>query len=59
MIVKYDAKTDTLTLILRDAPVADSDEGKPGLILDYDVFRRSCLHRDTRCFKAGGGAALR
>jgi uncharacterized protein YuzE len=36
MKVNYDAKTDTLTLILRDADVAESDEAKPGVILDYD-----------------------
>jgi len=32
----YDARTDTLTLELRPGPVAESDEGKPGVILDYD-----------------------
>ena len=36
MKVNYDARTDTLTVILRDAPVAESDEDKPGIILDYD-----------------------
>ena len=36
MKVNYDARTDTLTVILRDAPVAESDEDKPGVILDYD-----------------------
>ena len=36
MRVNYDAKSDTLTLIFRDVPVAESDEEKPGLILDYD-----------------------
>ena len=39
MIVKatYDARTDTLSIILRaDAVVAESDEDKPGIILDYD-----------------------
>jgi YD repeat-containing protein len=36
MKVNYDAATDTLTVILRDAPVAESDEDKPGVILDYD-----------------------
>ena len=36
MRVNHDAKTDTLTVIFRDVPVAESDEEKPGLILDYD-----------------------
>ena len=34
--MSYDTATDTLTVILRDAPVAESDEDKPGVILDYD-----------------------
>ena len=33
----YDAHTDTLTLTLNNAPVAQSDEEKPGVILDYDA----------------------
>jgi YD repeat-containing protein len=36
MRVNYDAKTDTLTVIFREVPVAESDEDKPGVILDYD-----------------------
>jgi uncharacterized protein YuzE len=33
----YDARTDTLSIILKaDAVVAESDEDKPGIILDYD-----------------------
>jgi YD repeat-containing protein len=36
MKVNYDEATNTLTVILRDAPVAESDEDKPGVILDYD-----------------------
>lgn len=37
MKVAYDRRTDTLSVILRDdASVAESDEDKPGVILDYD-----------------------
>ena len=36
MKVTYDKAADMLTLLLRDAPVAESDEDKPGVILDYD-----------------------
>ena len=33
----YDAETDTLRIVLSAAPVAGSDEDKPGVILDYDA----------------------
>ncbi len=37
MKVTYDPKTDTLSVILKEnTPVAESDEDKPGVILDYD-----------------------
>lgn len=37
MKVTYDARTDTLTFLLReDASIVESDEDKPGVILDYD-----------------------
>ena len=39
MKATYDAKTDTLSIILNaDARVVESDEDKPGVILDYDAL---------------------
>ncbi|OGW96869.1 MAG: hypothetical protein A3G33_00355 [Omnitrophica bacterium RIFCSPLOWO2_12_FULL_44_17] len=38
MKVTYDIKTDTVNVIFRDnVSVAESDEGKPGVIIDYDA----------------------
>ncbi|MFZ0311417.1 MAG: DUF2283 domain-containing protein [Candidatus Korobacteraceae bacterium] len=37
MRANYDPRTDTLTFVLKDnVEIADSDEDKPGIILDYD-----------------------
>lgn len=36
MRITYDPNTDTLTVVLRDVPVAESDEDRPGVILDFD-----------------------
>lgn len=36
MKVVYDQKLDTLTIILAETLVVESDEDKPGVILDYD-----------------------
>jgi uncharacterized protein YuzE len=38
MKVSYDPKTDSMTVVLLEGvPVAESDEDKPGVILDYDA----------------------
>lgn len=36
MKVTYDPEVDVLRILLSDAPIAESDEDKPGVILDYD-----------------------
>lgn len=36
MKVIYDRETDTLTVIFTESLVVESDEDKPGVILDYD-----------------------
>jgi len=37
MRVKYDPEVDILRIILNDAPVKESDESRPGVILDFDA----------------------
>ncbi len=36
MKVKYDAEVDALVIRFSDAKIDESDEDKPGVILDYD-----------------------
>ncbi|HZY30382.1 MAG TPA: DUF2283 domain-containing protein [Candidatus Methylomirabilis sp.] len=36
MKVKYDQEVDVLTIEFSDAQVEESDQDKPGMILDYD-----------------------
>ena len=37
MKITYDQDTDTLTVIFANTPITESDEDKPGVILDYDA----------------------
>ena len=36
MKIVYDPEVDVLRILLSNAPVAESDEAKPGMIFDYD-----------------------
>jgi uncharacterized protein YuzE len=36
MKVTYDPDVDVLRILFRDVPIEESDEDKPGVILDYD-----------------------
>ena len=40
MKIIYDKQTDTLSVILRPGKVTESDEPRPGIILDYDKSGR-------------------
>ena len=52
MKVKYDPEVDVLRIILNDSPIEESDESKPGVILDYDkggnVVSLEVLNASTR-----------
>jgi uncharacterized protein YuzE len=36
MKVTYDPQVDVLRILFRNAPIQESDENSPGVILDYD-----------------------
>ncbi len=36
MKITYDSEVDVLRILLSNAPIEESDEDKPGVILDYD-----------------------
>jgi uncharacterized protein YuzE len=52
MKVTYDPEVDVLRIIFRDVPVEESDEDKPGVILDFDaagaVIGLEILNASTR-----------
>jgi uncharacterized protein YuzE len=37
MKINYDPEVDALSIILSNRPVVESDENRPGVILDYDA----------------------
>jgi len=62
MKADYDPQVDVLTVVFSDAPVDESDEVKPGVILDYDlagnivgmeILDTSISHKDVGCGDEG------
>ncbi|WP_018621911.1 DUF2283 domain-containing protein [Spirosoma luteum] len=37
MKVKYDREVDILYIKLNDSPIEESDEDRPGMVIDYDT----------------------
>lgn len=65
MKIHYDPDTDTLTIRLRDERIKESDEVRPGLVVDYgydggvvrfEVLRASKVVEKTREMQFGVGA---
>ena len=52
MKVTYDPEVDVLRILLSDAPIEESNEDKPGVILDYDkdgnIVGLEILHASKR-----------
>lgn len=52
MRVTYDPEVDILRIVFRDGTIEESDEDKPGIILDYDsagaVIGMEILNASTR-----------
>jgi uncharacterized protein YuzE len=54
MKVSYDEKTDILSVVLKeDVPISESDEDKPGVILDYDKEGDLVLLEILDAFRGG------
>ncbi|RKY81338.1 hypothetical protein DRQ07_04410 [candidate division KSB1 bacterium] len=57
MKIIYDPETDILSLILKDTEIEESDEDKPGIILDYDkdgdLISLEILSASKRVLKPG------
>ena len=55
MKVTYDAEVDVLRILFSNAPIEESDEEKPGVIIDYDrdgnVMGREILDATKRMDK--------
>lgn len=45
MRVTYDPEVDVLKIVFSERPIEESDEDKPGMVLDYDAAGGACPER--------------
>ena len=43
MKITYDPAEDVLRILFSNAPIEESDEEKPGVVLDYEKHRGRCV----------------
>jgi uncharacterized protein YuzE len=57
MKISYDPEVDVVRILFSNAPIKESDEDKPGLILDYDahgnIVGLEILNASSRMDKPG------
>jgi uncharacterized protein YuzE len=51
MKVIYDPEVDVLRIVFSDLKIEESDEGKPGVILDYAEDGKICFDGDFGCIQ--------
>jgi uncharacterized protein YuzE len=56
--VAYDAEVDVVRVLLSDAAIEESDEDKPGTILDYDSEGNIVGPRNFRCLNANAESSF-
>ena len=58
MKATYDPEVDVLNIVLQDAPIEESDESKPGVILDFDKNGNVVSIENPECFKTDRKSSL-
>ncbi|MFZ5448652.1 MAG: DUF2283 domain-containing protein [Thermodesulfobacteriota bacterium] len=59
MKVTYDPEVDVLRILFSNAPIEESDEDKPGVIIDYDKDGNELMLKESRELLSGLQTILR